>query len=370
MFRFRHIALLVVALVCHAMAIAQQGSAVRFDSLTADFGHINETDGVVSRSFTAVNEGSESVTIKEIVSTCDCTSTHQRAATLAPGESLSFEVMFDPKNRPGRFERTLFVMVSDSDIPIELTITGRVIPRERTPEEIYPYHMGGGLRLDTTFASFTYIEHGKEYAMQIAYINTLGKSLTLRFVPSLESGVLSIEHPTIIEPHAVGDITFRYSLPLNSRRYGQLDDRLWVEVDGERSRLMVTSYGVAVDNFDLIDDILSPRAVYSKKNIKFGDVNHSSSCITQTFELRNEGGAPLYVRSVECESDAVKCSLRGGKRVAEGKSLRLKLRLRPRKIDAAGNFISRLRIVTNDPMTPLQVIRLTAVVTDTNEQNK
>ena len=362
MLRFRYIAMLVVALVCQSMAMAQQGSAVRFDSLTADFGHIREVDGVVKHSFTAVNEGADSVLIREIVSTCDCTSTHQRAVTLASGETLTFEVMYDPTNRPGRFERTLYVIVSDSDSPIELTIIGRVIPRERTVEEIYPYYMGGGLRLDNTFASFTYIEHGKEYTMQIAYANTSDDELALRFVPSVESGVLHIDYPERIAPHSTGDITFSYSLPEGSGRYGQLDDRFYVDIDGERSRLMVTAYGVAVDNFDSVDDILSPRAVYSKKNIKFGDVNRSSRRHIATFDLANEGGATLYVRSVECESDAVKCTLRGGKRIAEGKSQRCRLRLNPRRVDAEGNFITRLRIVTNDPLTPLQVVRIVAVV--------
>lgn len=362
MFRFRHIALLLVALACHTLAMAQQGSAVRFDSLTADFGHINELDGVVRRSFTAVNEGADSVLIREIVSTCDCTSTHQKAVTLAPRESLTFEVMYDPTNRPGRFERTLYVVVSDSDTPIELMITGRVIPRERTVEEIYPYYMGGGLRLDNTFASFTYIEHGKQYTMQIAYANTSDDELELRFVPNVESGALRIDYPERIAPHTTGDITFSYALPADSRCYGQLDDRVWVEVNGERSRLMVTAYGVAVDNFDEVDDILSPRAVYSKKNIKFGDVNRSSRCLTQPLELKNEGGAMLYVRDVRCDSPAVKCRMRGGKRVAEGRSKIVRVKLNPREVEADGNFVTRLRIVTNDPLTPLQVVRLTAVV--------
>ena len=356
----RRTILLTLALVAHLTVTAQAHSAIGFASTTFDFGTIAEEAGVVMGSFTATNDGFSDVVLHEVISTCDCTTAHFEPTTLSPGESLTFDVKYDPTGRAGRFERQLLVIVSDSDTPIELTVKGRVTPRERSVEEIYPYDMGSGVRFDTTFASFSYIEHGKSYTANIAYVNTSSEEVNIRFVTERASKHLHIDYPTTIAPHAVGDITFSYMLPEHSRYYGTLDDRLWVEVDGVRARFMVTAYGVAVDNFDLTDDILSPRAVYLKKNIKFGDVNPDNRVATQYFELRNEGGAPLYIRAIECDNEAIRCNLRRGKRIEAGESIAVGICLRRGKMQSEDdNTTARLRIVTNDPITPLQVIRIT-----------
>ena len=369
----RYITSLLSALVLTLSAVAQQGSALVFESTTLDFGTIDEAGGKQQRSFEAINRGEEPISIREIVSTCDCTVAEYDSSTIAPGEHFRFDVVYDPWGRPGRFERTLYLWSSDSEVPVELHIKGRVTPRERSVEEVYPYDMGAGLRLESTFASFSYIEHGKEYTSQIAYINTSSEPVTLRLRSELSSSVIVVDYPRIIEPGATGDITFCYSLPSRSRIYGTLDDRFSVEVNGVSSRFMVTSYGVAVDNFDAVDDILSPRAVFSKKNIKFGDVNAVSGCFDAYFELKNEGEAQLIVRKVECDSRAVRCNLRRGAKIEAGKSRTVRIRLKPGgvKVEDA-NFTQRLNIVTNDPVTPLQVIKVTATINqhEDNELDK
>jgi hypothetical protein len=353
--------LILLSFVLSLSAMAQQGSALRFATTTLDFGHINEVDGAERRSFEAQNVGSDVVTVLDIVSTCDCTVAQYTRCDVAPGELFTFDVVYDPTNRPGRFERTIFLYTSESEEPIELMIKGRVAPRERSVEELYPYDMGQGLRLDATFATFSYLEHGKEYSTEIAYANTSDSAVRLTLIPELSSGVLSVEYPEVLEPHSTGDIKFSYHLGEDSGVYGTLDERFAVEVDGVRSRFMVTSYGVAVDNFDSVDDILSPRADYSKKIIKFGDVNALSRSITHRLEITNSGLAPLYVRKVECDTEAVRVKLRMGRRIKPNKSCTLRVKLKPRALEGVeGSFVARLRIVTNDPTMPLQVVRLTA----------
>ena len=363
MYLRRHILLMLFVLVLPLMAVAQRGSALVFESTTLDFGTIEEAGGKQTIHFEAENRGGESVVVREIVSTCDCTVVEYSSQEVAPGQGFGFDVVYDPWGRAGRFERTIFVVLSDGEEPIELRVKGRVTPRERSIEEIYPYDMGEGLRLESTFATFSYVEHGNSYTSEIAYINTSEESVTLLLEKELSSGVLSLEYPRTIEPGAVGNITLYYSLPLRSRCYGTLDDRFVVNVNGKRSRFLVTSYAVAVDNFDDVDDILSPRAVFSKKNIKFGDVNLASGVFDAYFELRNDGQAPLIIRKVECDSKALKCQVRRGTQVEAGESISVRLRLKPHRAMSQGeSFTARLNFVTNDPVTPLQVVKVTATI--------
>lgn len=363
MYILRHILLLLSLLVLSLSAMAQHHSALKFENTKVDFGTIDEASGEQLRRFEARNVGVDTIVVKEIVSTCDCTVVEYEAESIAPNQSFCFDVKYDPWNRPGRFERTIYVWTSDSDVPIELEIRGRVTPRERSVEEVYPYDMGGGLRLESTFASFSYVEHGKEYNTAIAYTNTSTESITLRLRPQVESKALKIDHPRVIEPGATGDIICCYSMPLRSRRYGTLDDRFVVEVDGVSSRFLLTSYAMAVDNFDDVDDILSPRAVFSKKNIKFGNLKPTSGCLDAYFELRNDGAAPLVIRKVESDSRAVKCNLRRGAKVESGSSTSVRIRLNARRLKSQDESLTvRLNFVTNDPMTPLQVVKVTATI--------
>lgn len=373
MYAFRHILLLLLSLVLSLSALAQHHSVLKFENTKIDFGTIDESGGEQTRRFEAINSGTETIVVKEIVSTCDCTVVEYATESIAPNQSFVFDVRYNPWNRPGRFERTIYVWTSDSDTPIELEIRGRVTPRERSVEEVYPYDMGGGLRLESTFASFSYVEHGKEYNTAIAYTNTSTESITLRLKPQVESKALKIDYPRVVEPGATGDITFCYSLPLHSRSYGSLDDRFVVEVDGAKSRFLLTSYGVAVDNFDEVDDILSPRAVFSKKNIKFGNLKPTQGCVDAYFELRNDGCAPLVIRKVECDSRAIRCNLRRGVKIESGGSASLRLRLNARRLKSQdGSFTARLNFITNDPVTPLQVVKVTATMhkQEANELDK
>lgn len=74
-----------------------------------DFGKILQSGGVVSKTFTVVNDGTEDVIIAEILASCSCTTAKIDTTTLQPGESGILTVVFDPNYHfedEGRFFRT------------------------------------------------------------------------------------------------------------------------------------------------------------------------------------------------------------------------------------------------------------------------
>ena len=363
----RHLLYIICIALLSLTEVSAEECVLRFEPERVDFGHINESDGIVTRSFTIINTSDNEITISEIVSTCDCTVADYKNVVIAPKQSFEVKVSYNPLNRPGRFDRPLFIFIEGYDAPFEISIIGRVTPRERTIEEIYFYDMGHGLLFDNTFAGFAYIEHGKQYEERIALYNNSDRTLRLRLKHIERSGAINVECPKRVAPHTSADIKFYYELPSTSRYYGSLDDKFEVRANGKICTYTISAHGIAVDNFDFYDDILSPRAEYSKKNIKFGDVNSEALPLSATLTITNRGEAPLVIRDVRCSSPEVECTLHEGTTIEPGATIATDVVLTPKRSTPKGAFSAQLAIVTNDPIAPYQVIRITATYKQTEK---
>ena len=363
----RHFIFILYIVLLTLTSVSAEECVLRFEPERVDFGHINESDGIVTRSFTITNTSAEDIILSEIVSTCDCTVADYKNIVIAPKQSFEVKVSYNPLNRPGRFDRPLFIFVEGYDEPFEISIAGRVTPRERTIEEIYFYDMGHGLLFDNTFAGFTYVEHGKHYEERIALYNNSERTMRLRLKQIERSGAIKVEHPKRVAPHTSADIVFSYALPSSSKQYGSLDDKFEIRVNGKIGKYTLSAHGIAVDNFDFYDDILSPRAEYSKKIIKFGDVNPETLPLSATLTLTNSGEAPLAIRDVRCSSADVECTLHVGTTIEPGATLATEIVLMPKQGIAEGALSEQVAIVTDDPLSPYQVIRVTATYKQTEE---
>ena len=339
-----------------------QTSALSFEKSVVDFGIIAEEEGRVTKYVGATNNGESTIYILGITTTCGCTVADYSREPILPGESTTIGVTFDPRDRPGRFERQMLISTSDSEQGVRIGIVGRVTPRERTIYEIYPFDMGGGLRMESNFHAFAYVEHGAEVEERIAYINSSEHEISLAIDVVESSGVLELTYPKSIAPHAAGDIVLRYALAEDSDRYGTLSDIFRFVVSGETSTTIFSTYAIGVDNFTLVEDILAPTAVISKKIVKFGEILCDNATLEQSIEISNSGESPLEIRAVESDSRAVTVRVEGDGSVVKGEVVRLVIGLNTALIEDCDNpFTTRVRIICNDPMMPMQVIKVNAI---------
>ena len=342
-------------------------SALHFDTLVIDFGTIREDGGSVVRTVRGENRGTSDIVVSEVISTCGCTTVEFRPQTLAPGQSLSFAVRYDPMNRPGRFDKSLFLRVSDCEEEIRLRLTGYVLERERSVEELYPFDMGCGLRLRSNFHAFGYLEAGSEISESISYINTSSKAISLTFDHSGLSPQLRLRLPESIEAGESGDIVIGYTSTEEEAIYGTIVDNITIYVDGTPARYKLTLQVIAVDNFASTDDISAPKAAISKNIIKFGEVNCANAICEAEVTVQNSGQNPLIIRRIETSTEAVTCSIEREESgdmvsIAEGESIRLRIMLDvARYADDDDIITERVRIITNDPLRPMQSIKVTAI---------
>ena len=134
----RHISLVLLAILLGIVPLWAQQSSLRFSSDVCDLGHIAEDGGCCSGTFKATNYGQQSIEVVEIITTCGCTSAIYTPGSVGVGECFIFEVRYDPMNRPGRIDKSIFVRTSDSETEIPLRIVGYVTPRQRSIDEITP----------------------------------------------------------------------------------------------------------------------------------------------------------------------------------------------------------------------------------------
>ncbi len=350
---------LVIPFLCFVSAARAQLS---FAEPTWDFGSIEESDGRVSHTFTGVNRGDRPVVVLDVVTSCGCTVPEFSRRPVLPGDSTRITVTYDPTNRPGVFARELGVYSSERKKIASLAIRGSVVPRTKSLEELYPFEVGGGLRLDGTLCAFTYIYQGKSKQMTVGYVNTSSRPVQLELRPESASGLLEVVYPRRIAPGERGEINFIYRIPADAPRYGTLRDAFAVSVNGRRSETALVAHAIGVDDPAGTDKTTAPQAQVSDLIVKFGAVKRSAPVQRKTFALSNVGGRDLVVRAVETRGH-VGVSLAPGRRIAPGGGCSVELTLDP-AVQEYGLLTDHLLIVTNDPARPMRRVRVTAIIED------
>lgn len=358
-----HIYVIIVALLGSVAAYAQGAeSALQFTAKSYDFGHIREDGGEVECLFTAINNSNTEIFVTDVTTSCGCTSTKYSKEAIAPHATFELRVKFNPFNRPGRIDKHIFVTTSDSAAIIKLLLKGYVQERERAIDEIYPFDMGEGLRLRSNFHAFGYIEHGDSIEEHIGYTNTSQGTLTIAIEYIEKSGFLSVDYPTTIAAGASGDITLCYTIPEKSATYGTISDKLRLKIGNGNARYIISCEAIVTDNFSMVDDISAPHIDFSKKIIKFGEINSDKDILEEVITVTNSGASPLKLRGIESSSEALECEA-SSQTLQPGQSTKLHIRVYTKRISATeGLFSERVRIITNDPIRPMQSIKVNAII--------
>ncbi|EKC53520.1 secreted protein containing DUF1573, partial [human gut metagenome] len=272
--RLKTLILLIICIFGSNILTAQ--AQLSFDPSEYDFGTIRETDGPVSHTFTGKNDSDRPLVILDVVTTCGCTVPEFSKQPILPGAETRITVTYDPTNRPGVFDRELWVYSSERKRIATLTIRGNVTPRPKSIEEQYPVDAGGGLRLSSTLCAFTYIYPGKRMQSAIGYANTSQREIRLELRPEITSGLLSVDYPQTIAPGARGQINLGYLIPADRPRYGTLRDAMQVFVDDRSRDVRIVTHGIGADNPAEMPEGRAPRCEVSENILKFGPVKHSA----------------------------------------------------------------------------------------------
>ena len=353
------ISLLLVFAIClpfvNQAQTANAKSRIAFEKMQHNYGTFKEELGVQTVSFNFKNEGTVPLIINNVQASCGCTTPEWTRQPVAPGAKGMIKVSYDPKNRPGVFNKTIRVSSNAENTDVVLTILGDVTPRARTIEEDYPNEIGP-LRAKTSHIAFVQIKENQLKKDSTEVINNSDQPVQLSFKtpPPHLSAVIK---PAKLAPKQKGYIVATFDAS-KIKAYGFVMHRIYLNVDGQDNyKNSIAVSATLEEDFSKLTPAelaAAPVVKYDTESFDFGDIKQGSK-VEHTFKLKNAGKRDLLIRDVKssCGCTAVSPSKN---MIAANESVPLKVVFD--STGKSGRQNKTITVITNDPKNPTTILRI------------
>lgn len=354
-------AIIALVLAC-GYAMAQGKSKIVFDESTHNFGSFKESDGVQTTTFKFKNSGDVPLVLASVRASCGCTTPKWTREPVAPGANGEIQVSYNPKNRPGSFNKSVTVSSNAENKTVVLRITGKVEPRQKTLAEQYPRKIGA-LRVKSNYLSFAKIKQGAVVTKELELVNDTDKPVNVGF-RTVPKHLTAKAEPAVIPAKSRGKLIVTYDTK-TANTYGFASHRIYLSLDGSKD--YKASVGVSAtieEDFSVLSPeelAKAPVAVFSSKSHDFGDMKQGEKK-DHTFTLTNNGKTDLHIRRVRssCGCTAVAPAK---KVIAPGESAPVKVTFDSR--GKRGRQSKSITVITNDPKTPTTTLRISSNIATT-----
>lgn len=338
----------------------QQAEPLIFNETTHDFGTINELAGNAIFEFTFTNNSGRPVNIISVAASCGCTTPGWTKETVEPGKKGSIKASFDPKGRPGFFNKTLTVKTNLNGPPIVLSIKGNVT-NEKIENDISRFTAtNGSFNTRTREINFGKIFINRPAAVQeIPLYNAGSKSIRIDSVKA--PNYLQVELPDSIASQQKVIMKVTYNAMLRNQ-YGFLADKIELVTNDETMPRKSYPVFATVEEFFLPvsaeDADKVPVMSLETSTIDFGNVNMGST-VERVVKLRNTGKKELAIRYIQPNCPCVTVTTDKQKAKA-GEDLKIVVAWKSEGKHGAQN--KAITIYSSDPANPVQRVALTAQV--------
>lgn len=322
---------------------------------TADFGAFAESNGPAIAVFRAVNTGDAPLVVLGARANCGCTRPEYDHGEIAPGDTLTVSVTYDPTGRPGRFTKYVYVDTNTEPSRTKLTIKGVIIGAPETVAVRYPA-VFGPLRLARSAILLGEATKGHvKSAFEQGY-NTSGH--TVRPIVRDTPAWLDVRCTgDSVGPGDILSLNF-FIQPDKTPLYGIVRDTVTLVPDPQHSDDSFRLPVVVTFNEDfsrLTDKELAeaPAASVDKDTQALGRVPAGTDA-TGVFSITNNGHKPLLIRRVYTTAPGV--TFDAPDKIKPGQTGKITITAH---VTAAPLNI-RIQLITNDPARPVRTLRLTA----------
>jgi hypothetical protein len=364
-FRMKRLLLFIALIISVSTSNAQFSKAkIELSAIEHDFGTFKEEAGRQSFDFIITNSGTDPLIIVNVAVSCGCTKPEWPRHPIPAGGKSKITAVYDPFDRPGKFSKTLTVFTNTRPDIVVLTITGEVIPREKTIEELYPFAIGG-IRTESQTFAFSSINKTEKKIKTMPIINASSVPVKVEFIVLPKQPHLTFKISSeILKPGEKGFIEGTYDATKNSA-WGNINETIKMKINGiiQENNLDFYISATLVEDFSLLskEDILNgPTLKMASPNVDLGKIKYSTQNPVE-FKFTNTGKKDLIIRHISstCGCIVIKQGNRGvGIKPGESSSIKVTFN----SSGYNGKVTKVMYVYTNDPKNSELLLILNADV--------
>jgi hypothetical protein len=357
----RFLLLIIIAALGFTLNGQQAQAKLQLLETEHDFGKFREEDGRQTYEFVVTNVGSDPLVIQNIVASCGCTLPEWTRSPIPGGGKGKITAIYDPKDRPGPFNKTLSVYSNSNPKVVVLTIKGEVVPREKTVEELFTFPVSS-VRFESNHLAFTNIKKTEKKIRVMQIVNNSAKDAKVEFV-DLPSHLVVKATPETLRPGQKGMIEGTFDASKHSG-WGHVSDMVKVKVNDvvQENTYYYVSANLVEDFSSLSKEDMLNAPVFriSSNTYDLGKIKGSTQNEVE-FKFTNEGKRDLVIRHIRstCGCTAIQQGNLGvGIKPGESSSIKASFN--------SGGYTGRVSkavyIYTNDPKNSEIVLMINADV--------
>jgi len=351
---------LILSVITLALSASAQ-PVMKLSEQDHNFGTFKEEAGPQSYDFIVTNTGNAPLVIQNIVASCGCTTPDWTRTPIPAGGNGKISAKYDPRDRPGQFNKTLSVYTNSKPEIVILVIKGEVVPREKTVEELFTFPVGS-VRFESNHLAFTNIKKTEKKIRVMQLINTSAVPVKVEF-DQLPAHLSLKANPETLKPGQKGIVEGTYDATKNAG-WGNVSDMVKVKLNGvvQENVYYYISANLVEDFSSLSKEDLESAPVFKvdATTVDLGKMKGSTSKEVE-FKFTNTGKKDLILRHVRstCGCTAVQQGIAGaGIKPGQSSSIKAVFSSGGYK----GNVTKAIYVYTNDPKNSEVVLMLKADV--------
>jgi hypothetical protein len=337
---------------------------MQFSATEHDFGTFKEEAGRQTFDFIVTNTGTEPLVIQNVVASCGCTTPEWTKQPIPAGAKGKVTAIYDPKDRPGQFNKTLSVYSNTKPEVVVLVIKGEVIPHEKTVEELFTFAVGNpvAVRFESNHLAFTNVKKTEKKMRVMQIINTSAAPVKVEF-DGLPVHLTLKANPETLKPGQKGLVEGTYDATKNAG-WGNVNDMIKIKLNGvlQENVFYYVSANLVEDFSSLSKEQLENAPVFKVESttVDLGKIKGSTQNEVE-FKFTNQGKSDLLIRFIRstCGCTAVQQGNQGVG-IKPGESSSIKAVFNSGSYN--GKVTKAIYVYTNDPKNSEVVLMLNADV--------
>jgi hypothetical protein len=353
----------LVLLLCSYTIFSQQVKQLVFREESHDFGTVVESKGPVTHEFVFTNTGSRAVKVLNVQASCGCTTPGWTKETIQPGKTGYIQASFDPKGRPGYFNKSLTVTTDLDPNPIILQIRGQVSSDSENFVDATGFTVvNGNLKLKSSSFNMGKVFKKDEFAVkEFQVMNTGTQAITFNEKTVGPNYIKAQVKPSTIPAGSKAIIKISYNGGLKGK-YGFHSDNIEFTTDDTESPVKSFSVLATIEDYfpQMSAEELNkaPQLKLADATLDLGRVSQKTTHVREV-GVMNAGKKELTIRAVQGNCTCLTASAKKTT-LKPGETGTIKVEFVPQ--DKSGTQQKAVTIYSNDPRNPVQRFTVSAYV--------